>query len=106
MYRRLAGLILVCAAMAPLAGHAHEPTAHSCRAPTRPVDDQDDVLWYAFLKEIEVFQACVNTASELHLTAAREHQSAARAVVEAWSVFVRDSLNPPADYPGPPKDAP
>jgi hypothetical protein len=88
----------------PLEGYAHTPMAHACTAPVRPIDDQDDLLWHVFLEEIEVFQACVNEASDRHLAAAREHQAAARAAVDSWNAFVRNSLNAPEDYPWPPED--
>ncbi len=83
---------------------AHEPMAHDCSVPVRPVDDSNDVLWAGFLTEIDEFQACVNTAMQRHEAAAREHQAQARAAVELWNTFVTTSLNAPEDFPWPPAE--
>jgi len=82
---------------------AHEPMAHGCVAPTRPADDQDDVLWAAFLEEIDVFQSCITAAADRHQAASEAHQQAAFAAVDAWNDFVRTSLNAPEDFPWPPE---
>lgn len=106
MYRLNVLLVVVlCTAIAPTA-ESHAPMGHGCVAPTRPVDDQDDLQWNVFLEEIEGFQACVNAATERHLAAAAEHQAAARDAVDAWNTFVRDSLNAPEDFPWPPEQRP
>ena len=82
--------------------HAHEPMAHSCSAPVRPIDDSNDQHWAAFLARIDEFQACVNAAMQRHEAAAREHQAQARAAVDLWNTFVQTSLNAPEDFPWPP----
>ena len=88
----------------PLA--AHEPMRHDCVAPVRPVDDQNDRLWSAFLGEIDAFQSCVTAAADRHQAAADAHHQAAREAVDAWNRFVRTSLNAPEDFPWPPPERP
>ena len=82
---------------------AHEPMAHDCEAPLRPVDEHDDPLWQAFLNEIDAFRACIEAAKVHHEGAVLRHQQAAKDAVEAWNGFVRTSLNAPEDFPWPPK---
>lgn len=83
---------------------AHLPMEHACVAPLRPANDQDDVLWNAFLAEIDAFQGCVTTEADRHQAASDAHQRAAFAAVDAWNDFVRDSLNAPEDFPWPPEE--
>jgi hypothetical protein len=101
-------VVLLALALAGTAGAvpalAHEPMAHGCVAPTRPDDDQNDVLWAAFLEEIDVFQSCITAAADRHQAASEAHQRAAFAAVDAWNDFVRTSLNAPEDFPWPPED--
>jgi cell pole-organizing protein PopZ len=82
---------------------AHEPMAHDCAAPIRPVDDSNDQHWQAFLQQIDEFQACVNNAVQRHQAAAKDHQQQAQAVVQLWNTFVQTSLNAPEDFPWPPE---
>lgn len=81
----------------------HQLTQNECIAPTRPADDQNDVLWQKFLDEIDAFQACINTNVERHQAASREHQKAAHVSVDSWNQFVQQSLNVPEDFPWPPQ---
>jgi hypothetical protein len=97
-------LALSVSSLCALPGHGHEPMTHSCVAPERPVDDQDDVLWAQFLAEIDTFQACISSAADRHQAAADAHQRAAFEAVDAWNDFVRTSLNAPEDFPWPPED--
>ena len=99
---RLFGLTLLFACVAPAWGH--EPMQHSCSPPIRPVNDQDDVQWQRFLNEIDAFRDCVTGAKDRHEAAVRSHQAAAREAVEAWTEFVRSSLNAPEDFPWPPEE--
>ncbi|MCR9259156.1 MAG: hypothetical protein NXH95_05510 [Pseudomonadaceae bacterium] len=100
VYWMLIVLLMIC--MSP--AYAHEPMAHNCSAPVRPVDDSNDRLWAEFLAEIDGFQACVNAAMQRHEAAAREHQAQARAAVDLWNTFVTTSLNAPEDFPWPPAE--
>ncbi|XOV83142.1 MAG: hypothetical protein ACFHXK_20105 [bacterium] len=84
--------------------HAHEPMAHGCTVPVRPIDDSNDQLWATFLTRIDEFQACVNASMQHHEAAARAHQAQARAAVDLWNDFVTSSLNAPEDFPWPPAD--
>ena len=74
---------------------------HTCSAPERPLDDQDDVAWQAFLASVDAFRSCVNDKMAWHQDAARNHQQNAAAVVSEWNEFVRTSLNVPEDFPYP-----
>ena len=82
---------------------AHELAPADCNAPIRPVDDQNDLLWQAFLNEIDVFRDCVTQQMAWHEQSAKRHQAEARDAVEDWNAFVRDSLNAPEDFPWPPE---
>ena len=84
--------------------YAHEPMAHGCAAPVRPIDDSNDQHWAAFLARIDEFQACVNASMQRHEAAARAHQAQARAAVDLWNTFVTTSLNAPEDFPWPPAE--
>ncbi len=81
---------------------AHQPMQNDCIPPTRPADEQNDVLWQEFLADIDTFQACINANVERHQSATSEHQEAARLTVERWNQFVQQSLNAPEDFPWPP----
>lgn len=94
----LAGLIWMTPAI------AHEPMAHECQPPVRPVDDQNDAHWQQFLAEIDAFQDCVTAAADRHQAASEAHQRAAFAAVDAWNDFVHNSLNAPEDFPWPPAE--
>ena len=83
---------------------AHEPMAHTCSAPERPVNDQDDVAWQDFLVATQNFRRCVNDKMEWHQRAARNHQQLASDVVNEWNAFVRTSLNTAEDFPYPPTE--
>lgn len=80
---------------------AHEPMQHTCSAPERPVDDQNDREWRAFLASVDAFRSCVNDKMEWHQAAARKHEQNAATVVGEWNDFVRTSLNVPEDFPWP-----
>ncbi len=107
MNRWLSTLTTVCAVvLACTAGGAsahteilNAPVVHSCDAPVRPEDDQDDIRWRAFLNEVETFRRCVNDKMEWHKAAAAAHHQNAHEVVQAWNTFVRLSLNAPEDFP-------
>ena len=96
--RRILAILLLASSGASL---AHEPMAHSCTAPERPEDDQNDVLWQQFMSEIDAFRACVNDKMQWHQSAADAHQQEAREIVDLWNEFVRTSLNAPEDFPWP-----
>jgi hypothetical protein len=90
-------LSIACAIAAPAFAHTLQP--YECEAPSRPVDDQDDVLWQRFLVEIDEFQACVSADAESHQVASLAHQEAARSAVDSWNRFVKTNLNVPEDFP-------
>lgn len=85
---------------------AHPVTEAECEAPIRPVNDQSDALWQAFLVEIDGFRACTQRRMEWHQAAVVEHQAQAKQAVEQWNEFVRTSLNAPEDFPWPPQEKP
>jgi hypothetical protein len=88
---------LLCVVAMPLS--AHSPMNHECAAPSRPINDQDDVSWQTFLSDIDAFQSCVSEAAERHQVASQAHQDAARDAVESWNQFVHSNLNVPEDFP-------
>ena len=83
---------------------AHEPMSDACSPPERPADDQNDVLWQAFMNEIDGFRNCVNDKMVWHEAAADKHNDNARQVVTLWNDFVQTSLNVPEDFPWPLED--
>ena len=99
--QKLLALILLCLSATTL---AHEPMAHACEPPERPLNDQDDVAWQAFMSRIDTFRGCVNDKMAWHQAAADTHSDNARNVVALWNDFVQTSLNAPADFPWPPED--
>ena len=84
--------------------YAHEPMNHACSPPERPLDDQNDMAWQAFMHEIDGFRDCINDKMAWHQSAADRHNDNARQVVTLWNDFVQTSLNAPEDYPWPPED--
>ena len=82
---------------------AHPLSLKTCEAPTRPQDEQDNVLWQTFLDDIDSFRACARAHMVWHQDAVVEHQQSAKLAVEQWNIFVRDSLNAPEDFPFPEK---
>lgn len=101
---RSARWVLLLAWIVPALALAHPPMTHDCVAPTRPADDQNDVLWSRFLTEIDAFQSCITAEADRHQAAAAAHQAAAQEAVDAWNRFVRSSLNAPEDFPWPPPE--
>ena len=83
---------------------AHEPMDHACAAPERPANDQDDLQWQRFMRDIDAFRDCVNAKMEWHQNAANVHNDNARQVVTLWNDFVQTSLNAPEDFPWPPDE--
>ena len=53
--------------------YAHEPMAHACTPPERPLNEQDDVAWQAFMTGIDTFRDCVNDKMAWHEAAADIH---------------------------------
>jgi len=102
MMHRLGLMMLL---MVSSLGYAHEPMKHDCVPPVRPVNESDDARWAQFIDEVDQFRACVNDKMQWHQDASRQHNDAARDVVDAWNEFVRTSLNAPADFPWPAEDA-
>jgi hypothetical protein len=84
--------------------YAHEIGDHGCVTPVRPENDQDDVAWHGFLKQIDLFQQCITAYADEQQAASDAHQRAAFAAVDAWNDFVRTSLNAPEDFPWPPDE--
>jgi hypothetical protein len=102
--RRTCALLAALGALvgAPATG-AHEASpAHGCTAPVRPADEQDDLLWAAFLEDVDRFRACISSHVDANYAAADRHREAAERAALEWNHFVRDSLNAPKDYPWPP----
>ncbi len=106
MNRVKSTLILVIAAaalgVAPVRGH-DVPPQPGCQAPTRPADDQNDLLWQAYLEDVDNFRQCISDFVDANQAAAVTHNEAARQATEAWNEFVRTSLNVPEDFPWPPE---
>jgi hypothetical protein len=97
----LAVLLVLCAATA---AYAHNPVPpHGCQAPTRPANDQDDVLWESYLAAVDRFRACISDFATANHQAAERHHEAANAATLDWNRFVRDELNVPEDFPWPPE---
>lgn len=90
----------------PLGAHGEAPAP--CRAPVRPPDDVAEPLWQAFLADVDRYRACIDRRVAAEQAAAAAHDARARQAADAWSRFVRDSLNAPQDYPWPaaPRDGP
>jgi hypothetical protein len=105
MRRSSTRIMLACALLALATGvQAHDPApAHGCQAPARPVDDQDDALWQAFLDDVDAFRGCISDYAAANHRAADAHRQAANAATLDWNVFVRRELNVPEDYPWPPE---
>ena len=99
--RNLFAILLL---LASFVAHAHDPMAQACSAPERPSNDQDDVLWQQFMREVDAFRDCVNTKMAWHQSAAEVHNDNARQVVTLWNEFVQTSLNAPEDFPWPPEE--
>jgi hypothetical protein len=74
-----------------------------CTAPTRPDDDQNDLLWQRFLDDVDGFRSCVSDYAAANHQAAESHAHAANAATLEWNRFVRAELNVPEDYPWPPE---
>ncbi len=97
--------VILTAALAPWT-HAHDPVPdHGCRAPERPENDQDDVLWQGFLDAVDGYRQCISDFAAANRRAAQAHSRAANQATQAWNAFVRRELNVPEDYPWPPKAA-
>lgn len=96
----LAALLLH--ALVPVA-HAHSPAPdHGCRAPARPADDQNDLLWQRFLDDVDAYRACISDFAAANHEASDLHRQAANDATRDWNRFVRSELNVPEDYPWPP----
>lgn len=98
--------VLLAALLSPLAAAHTPPPAHGCAAPTRPADDQNDVLWQRFLADVDSFRGCISAYAESNRAAAQAHQQAANAATLDWNAFVRSDLNVPEDFPWPPGERP
>jgi hypothetical protein len=86
----------------PAVAHTTGPD-HGCVAPSRPVDDQNDVLWQRFLAAVDEFRACISGYAAANQAAAETHRQAANDAVAQWNEFVRTRLNVPEDFPWPPR---
>jgi hypothetical protein len=106
--RGLASTVLILLAgvlAAPPGTLAHAPApAPGCTAPTRPANDQNDVLWQRFLDDVDAFRACISDFAEANHRAAEVHNQAANEATLIWNRFVRAELNVPEDYPWPPQE--
>ncbi len=100
---RLPLLVLAALAAPVTAAHA-PPPAHGCQAPTRPANDQDDMLWQRFLYGVDTYRACISSYATANRDAATAHNDAANAATLDWNRFVRGNLNVPEDYPWPPPE--
>jgi hypothetical protein len=89
-------------AAAPAPAHT-PPPVHECNGPQRPVDDQDDRQWRAFLGAVDEFRSCISGFAEEHHAAADRHRDSANAAIMDWNQFVRSGLNVPQDFPWPPE---
>ena len=91
------------AVVAPVGAHS-PAAAHGCTAPTRPANDQDDLLWQRFLDDVDAFRACISAYADANHRASEVHREAANAATVDWNRFVRAELNVPEDYPWPPEE--
>jgi len=94
---------LLAAALVPAAFAHAPPPRHDCVAPSRPADEQNDVLWQRFLDDVDEFRACISEFVDHNQAAAGAHTEAARAATLDWNAFVRSDLNVPEDFPWPPE---
>ena len=86
---------------------AHTPAPdHGCVIPQRPLDDQDDVRWAAYLAAVDGYRACINQFAQSNRAASTHHNAAANAAIAEWNAFVADQLNVPEDFPWPPVGRP
>lgn len=92
-------LLIAACVFCASAAQAHDPMQNVCLAPERPQNDQDDVLWDRFIREVDEFRDCVSDRMRWHQRAAAEHSGHAEVAVDAWNDFVRTSLNAPEDFP-------
>jgi hypothetical protein len=97
-----AAIVVTMLTWAP-AAVAHTASAdHGCVAPSRPADDQNDLLWQRFLAAVDEFRACISDYAAANRAAAESHRQAADDAVQQWNEFVRTRLNVPEDFPWPP----
>jgi len=96
---------LLAATLVPAAFAHSPPPLHDCAAPTRPADDQNDILWQQFLDDVAAFRVCISDFVDANRAAATAHTEAARAATLDWNGFVRSGLNVPEDFPWPPEEA-
>ncbi len=97
-------LVFAAAALGVGTVRAHDAAPQAgCRAPARPADEQNDLLWQAYLEDVDNFRQCISDFVEANQAAAVAHNEAARLATEAWNEFVRTSLNVPEDFPWPPE---
>jgi len=94
---------IVAAVLMPAAFAHAPPPRHDCQAPSRPADDQNDVLWQRFLDDVDAFRACISDFVAANQAAATAHTEAARRATLDWNAFVRSDLNVPEDFPWPPE---
>ncbi|MEZ5557880.1 MAG: hypothetical protein R3E86_04955 [Pseudomonadales bacterium] len=96
----LVGVLLLAGAAAMADERVPAP---ACDAPVRPADDQNDVLWRAYLDAVDRYRACISEYAAANWAASEAHSQAANTAVAQWNAFVRDQLNVPEDYPWPPR---
>lgn len=102
--RRVQLAVLLAAALALPAAVGHAPPPHhGCQAPTRPADDQNDVLWQGFLDAVDRFRGCISDYASANRAASEAHNRAANEATLDWNRFVRSDLNVPEDFPWPPE---
>lgn len=99
LFSLIAILVFAVCGISPVS--AHDGIVRECHPPERPENDQDDVAWQAFIKQVETFRHCVSDKMQWHELAAVRHNETARLEVERWNEFVRSSLNAPEDFPWP-----
>ena len=97
--------MLSAAALARDALAVHGIAPDRCEAPRRPADEVAEPVWQQFLADVDRYRDCIDRRVTAEQAAAAAHDARARAAADAWSRFVRESLNAPQDYPWPADDA-
>ena len=76
LFSLIAILVFAVCGISPVS--AHDGIVRECHPPERPENDQDDVAWQAFIKQVETFRHCVSDKMQWHELAAVRHNETAR----------------------------
>lgn len=76
----------------PVQTDMFEPS-HSCYAPSKPYEFEDEWQLNRFKDEVEEFRSCIEDFVEEQNDAVRKHQDAAEEAIDDWNRFVDYELN-------------